>query len=567
MAFIVVGFFIIAIFGAIAGSSDSTSAQSKSILHLDMNEPIMEQSVENPLAIIQGGSTSVTGLNDIIRSIERAEEDDNIKGIYIKLGMASVGWGSLEEIRSALKKFKGNAKDKFIYAYGEGCSQKAYYVASVADSIFVNPHGGIEFKGLAMVGSFVKGLMDKLDVHVEGFHVGKYKGAHEPFSRKDFSGPNGEQLRDVLQDLNLSLLTAASERSGKSVEELQEMANSLSVKFPKDAARIGLIDGVAYDDDVRALLRKKSGLKEDGKLRFVTPGDYAKAKRSKSKDKVAVLYAQGSILDGEGTEGIYSATLNKEIRKIANDDKIKAVVLRINSGGGSALASEVMHRELLALKKKKPLYISMGDVAASGGYYMACAGDSIFADKNTITGSIGVVGVMFNMEKFLNNKLGVTFDEIKTAQHADFPTTFRTMDGVERSAINTYLDSVYFTFKSRVAEARNMSMEEVEALAQGHVYSGTDALDLKLVDVLDGKNAAIAAVAKRAGLDGYKVVEYPKQEDSFTQLLNSTKGGDGKDVMIQEFLGKDYALFKQIKDLRNMQNKVMAIMPWTFEIR
>lgn len=564
--FFVGGLLLLMGIGAAFGSGDSASVKSKSILHINSSSFFAEQSSENPLAFIQGGAMETAGLHDAIRSIEYAKEDDKIKGIYIKLGASPNGWASLTELRNALKEFKKT--DKFIYAYGEVCDHKSYYLASVSDQIFLNPHGGMEFKGLSLVGNFFKGAFDKLGVKVENFHCGKFKGAHEPYSRKDFSEPNEMQLKDMLTDIDSLFISAVAERTKKTFSELKGIANNLELKFPSDAQKLGFIDGTVYVDSVRSLLKIKSDLGADDDIRFISISEYVPSvKKSRSKDQIAVLYANGTIFDGRGTDNLYSGNFNEEVRKVAENDKVKGVVLRVNSPGGSALASEVMHRELVLLAKKKPVYVSMGDIAASGGYYISCAADTIFADANTITGSIGVVGVMFNIGDFLNNKLGVSFDAVKTAEYSDFPNTYRDMTSIERSFIQSFLDSVYVTFKGRVAEARGMSTEQVEDLAQGHVYSGLAAKDLKLVDVIGSQKDAVLAMAKRLSLDKYRVVEYPRKKEGIAQILEQATGGDKEIAFAKQYLGDDYRILNQIKELRQQQNKIQAIMPFLFDIK
>jgi protease IV len=563
--FIFIGFIII--IGAAATSGNETKVLDKSVIHLDASEVFSEQSQENPLAVLQGGSSHTNGLNKIIRAIDHAKEDKKIKGIYIKMGVCPNGWASLNELREALLDFKKSKK--FIYAYGEVADHKSYYLATVADKIFLNPHGGMEFKGLALVGNFMKGSLDKLGVKVEAFHCGQFKGAHEPFSRKDFSEPNEYQLKTMLASIDSVFMRAVAVRTGKSIEELRSIANNLDLKFPQDAVDMKFIDGIVYADSVRSLLKEKSGIDADKEVRFVGIGDYAGnvENMGNGDDKVAIIYATGSIADGEGEDGIYSVNLTQEIRKVAEDEDIKAVVLRVNSPGGSALASEVIYRELELLHAKKPIVVSMGDVAASGGYYIACAGDKIYADANTITGSIGVVGMMFNIGDFMNSKLGVTFDAVKTGQYADFPNNYRDMTATEKQFIQSYLDSVYVTFKSRVAKARGLTLDQVEELAQGHVYSGTLAKELKLVDNIGGKNAALAAVAKLAKLDKYKIVEYPGKTDSFKDLLTMVTGGNRDVALVKEYLGEDYKLLEQIQQLRQQKNGIQALMPFNFDIK
>ncbi len=565
--FFVIGFFVLLGIGAIIGSSsDSNEIRSNSVLHLNVSDAYAEQSSDNPFAMLQGGATKVSGLHDAIRAIRYAKDDKKIKGIYIKMGSSANGWASLSEMRKALKEFKKT--DKFIYAYGEVCDHKSYYLASVADKIFLNPHGGMDFKGLSLVGNFFKGTFDKLDIKTEAFHCGKFKGAHEPFSRKDFSEPNEFQLKAMLSDIDSLFMTAVSEKTGKNILELKGIAENLDLKFPKDAQRLGFIDATVYADSVRSLLKAKTDIEEDKSVRFVSVSEYLPSvKKKKGKDRIAILYASGSIVDGSDGDGIASAEFTKSVRKIAKDDKIKGLILRVNSPGGSALASEVIYRELQLVGKKMPIYVSMGDVAASGGYYLSCAADTIFADANTITGSIGVVGVLFNIGDFMNNKLGISFDAVKTAQYSDFPNNYRDMTAQEKAFVQSYLDSIYVTFKSRVAEARNMTVEEVEELAQGHVYSGIAAKKLKLVDVIGTQQDALNALAKRLDLEDYRIVEYPKTKDGLAQFLSQATGGDKEVAIAKKYLGEDYKIVQQIRELRQQKNKIQTIMPFLFEIK
>ena len=554
--------------GAIIGSSSSekTEIKSKSVLMLDMSNPILEQGQENQLGMLSGEPTSVAGLNDILNSIKAAQKDEKIKGIYIRTGVCPVGWATLQEIREALVEFKKS--DKFIIAYGEISDQKSYYIASTANQLYINPAGGIEFNGLSINGMFYKGTIDKLDIKTEAFHCGKYKGAYEPYALEKYSDPNRYQLSVLLNDLHSEFLLAVSQKSGIDTATLASMSNNGVIKFPKDALANKMIDGTIYGDSVEQIIRTKLALKEKEKINFVTTSDYASSieNKSEAKDKIAILYAEGAIYDGEGNEDIHTKNMVKEIRKIAKDENIKAVVLRVNSPGGSALASEIIYHELKQLKKKKPIIVSMGNYAASGGYYLSCAGDSIFADHNTLTGSIGVVGVMFNIGEMMKNKLGVTTDVVKTGQFSDFPNMTRPMTDLERNWIQSYLDTTYILFKSRVAEARNLSMNQVEELAQGHVYSGKLAKELKLVDELGNIDRALASAVSMSKLKEYQLVEYPKPVDKLDEIISSISGQKREDATLKKLLGDDYVMYKEIQKIKSQQNQIQAIMPW-FEIK
>jgi len=554
--------------GIIAGSAskDQTIVDNNSVLCIDLNENITEQTKENQLGILSGQPTSIVGLNDVLASIKAAKSDEKIKGIYIKLGMSPIGWATLQEIKDAIEDFK--TSKKFVYAYGEIADQKSVYMSTVSDSSFVNPSGGVEFKGLAISGMFYKGTLEKLDVKTEAFHCGQFKGAHEPYSRENFSDANRFQLTALLNDFYAELLKAISKKSGLDTATLAKMANEGTIKFPKDAVAYKLINGTRYSDEVELSIKNKLAIKETDKISFISPDDYAETiVETTATDKIAILYAEGAIYDGEGDEEIYSKTFIKSIRKIKNDDKIKAVVLRINSPGGSALASEVMYHELEQLNKVKPIIVSMGNYAASGGYYLSCAGDSIFADQNTLTGSIGVVGVMFNMGEFYKNKLGITTDVVKTAEHADFPNLTRPMSEFEHNWIQGFLDTTYMLFKSRVAKARNLTMQEVEELAQGHVYSGKAALNLKLIDGLGNVDRALKSASAMAKVTDYKIVEYPKPIDKVQEIVNQLSGNKREEAIMKKVLGEEYVVFKEIQKVKSQQNQVQMALPWLLDIR
>ncbi len=545
-----------------AASSDKSEVKDNSILVIDLNKAMTEQSQDDRFPMLGSDMEAAYGLNDLLTSIKNAKNDAKIKGIYLKTGVSPNGWASLQELREALVDFSNSGK--FILAYGEICDQKSLYISSVSKQHFVNPVGGVEFNGLSISGMFFKGALDKLDIKTEAFHCGQYKGAYEPYKLEKYSEPNRFQLSVLLNDMYGEFLKVISEKTGKDSLYLATMANSGVIKFPKNALEEKMIDGILYVDSVESILKEKSGIAAKDKLNFINPDDYVSAieTKSKSKDKIAILYADGAIYDGEGDEDIHSKNITKSIRKIAEDKDIKAVVLRINSPGGSALASEIIYKELKNLQKQKPITVSMGNYAASGGYYIACASDSIFADANTLTGSIGVVGVLFNIHDMLKNKLGVTSDQVKTGPFADFPNLTRPMTETERNWIQSYLDTTYNTFKSRVASARNMTMEQVEELAQGHVYSGKLAKQIGLVDDLGNKDRAIASAASLAKLKDYKIEEFPKPINKFEQILSNIVGKKREEAAIKRFLGQDYELYQEIKKIRENKNMIIARMPW-----
>lgn len=554
-------FFIGAALASASGSKPS-GLEDNSILMLDLNQPLLEQTQDEPFSAFSGDMSSTLGLNDVLNAVRDAKNNKQIKGIYIRTGVCSMGWASLQEMRAALDAFKQSGK--FIVSYGEICDQKSLYISSVSKEHFMNPAGGLEFNGLSITGTFFKSALDKLEVETEAFHCGQYKGAYEPYKLEKYSDPNRYQLQTLLNDMYGQFLQAVAGKTGRDTATLAGWARNGVIKFPTDALQNKLIDGLAYADSVDLMLKKKSGLEEKDKLRMVSPDEYVEQVdlSNSASNKIAVLYAEGTIYDGEGQQDVYSKTFAKNVRKIAQNDDIKAVVLRVNSPGGSALASEVMYHELMQLKKKKPIIVSMGNYAASGGYYLSCAGDSIVADPNTLTGSIGVVGVMFNIGNMMKNKLGVTTDVVGTGPYADFPNMTRKMTDAERNWIQSYLDTTYTLFKSRVAAARRMSMEQVEALAQGHVYSGTLAKQIGLVDIMGGKDRALQSAASKAKLDKYEVVEYPKPIDKVEQLLTAISGKKREEAAIRRFLGDDFVVYDELRKIRQQDQVIQARMPW-----
>lgn len=561
---------IVVFIGIIAGSagSEKTSIEKNSVFMIDLNDPIAEQGKVNQLAVLSGDAGKVVGLNQLLTSIRQAKTDDKIKGIYLKLGISVNGWATLQEVRDALQDFKSSKK--FIYAYGEIADQKSMYMSAVSDSTFINPAGGVEFKGLAIASMFFKGTLDKLDVHPIAFHCGKYKSAHEPYSRENYSDANKQQLLDLLTDFNVEFLQALSQKSKTDTAILRIMPDNKPNILPREAVALRLIDKLAYSDEVEQTIKRKLSLKETDKISFVTADEYADAapeKNADAKDKIAILYAEGAIYDGDGNEEIFSKTITKSIRKIKNDESIKGVILRVNSPGGSALASEVIYHELAALHAKKPMVVSMGNYAASGGYYISCAADSIFADRNTLTGSIGVVGVLFNVADMYKNKLGITTDAVKTNTYADFPNLTRKMEDVEVNWIQSYLDTTYNLFKKRVADARRMSLDQVEELAQGHVYSGKKALQLGLIDGLGNVDRALQSIEALTKIKTYKIVEYPKPVDQITELMNQLSGKKREEAMAKKILGDDYVVYKEIQKIKSQQNQIQAALPWLIDIK
>lgn len=514
------------IMGALVSSATSQQMaviKENSILEIDLSRQITEIPQANILSAITGGSNgSSVGLFEVIRSIEAAKSDDNIKGIYLKAAGNANGWATSQQLRDALKDFKNSGK--FVFAYADGISQKAYYIASVADSIYINPLGSVELKGLSTSLMFYKGLLDKLEVEPEIFYCGKFKSATEPIRAYKMTDENRTQIKAYQQDFWSEILAAVAEHNKMEVTTIDSLVNAGLIQTSADAVKYKLADGIKYKDEFEDILKAKLGLNKKDKLNFASLSDYkSRLSQKPSSNQIALLIAEGNIVDGKAGATsdavIASEDFIEEIRKVNADSNIKAVVMRVNSPGGSALASENILRELDLLQKNKKLVVTMGDYAASGGYYISCNADSIFALPNTITGSIGVFGVMMNTQKMFNNKLGITFDTEKTSALADLGDGNKPMTERERAIIQSGVDTIYHLFKSHVANGRKMDINYVDSIGQGRVWTGKRAWDLKLVDGLGGLDRAIAAAAKLAGLSSYRVITYPKPTSDMERLL------------------------------------------------
>lgn len=514
------------IMGAIVSSATSQQMaviKENSILEIDLAKQITEIPQANILSAITGGSNgSSVGLFEVIRSIEAAKSDNNIKGIYLKAGGNANGWATSQQLRNALKDFKTSGK--FVFAYADGISQKAYYVASVADSIYINPLGAVELKGLSTSLMFYKGLLDKLEVEPEIFYCGKFKSATEPIRAYKMTDENRTQIKAYQQDFWSEILAAVAEHNKMEVTAIDSLVSAGLIQNSADAVKYNLADGIKYKDEFEDILKNKLGIDQKDKLNFASLSDYkSRLSQKPSSNQIALLIAEGNIVDGKAGATsdavIASEDFIEEIRKVNADSNIKAVVMRVNSPGGSALASENILRELDLLQKNKKLVVTMGDYAASGGYYISCNADSIFALPNTITGSIGVFGVMMNTQKMFNNKLGITFDTEKTSPLADLGDGNKPMSERERAIIQSGVDTIYHLFKSHVAAGRKMDINYVDSVGQGRVWTGKRALDLKLVDGLGGLDRAISAAAQLAGLESYRVVTYPKPTSDMERLL------------------------------------------------
>ncbi len=546
------------------GEDKTFVVKSNAVLRINLNGDINDRGAKNPFGDFDLGPfmpKGHIGLNDILAELKHAKEDKNIKGIYLEISEPAAGFATLEEIRNALLDFK--TSKKFIYAYAEGYSQKAYYVASVSDKVYLNPQGGMEVKGLSSQIMFYKNMLEKLDVEVQIFRHGKFKSAIEPFMLDKMSDANRAQVETYLGSIWDQMVAGISKQRGITVTDINNMANTLAVKSADDAVKLKLIDELKYEDEVFSTLKKTIGIDEKEKISFVSLNEYADTpgKRVNSKNKIAVIYAVGEIESGDGNDNsIGSANLVKAIREARLDDNIKAIVLRVNSPGGSALASDVIWRETLLAKQAKPLIVSMGDVAASGGYYISCAADRIFAQPNTITGSIGVFGLVPNAQKALSSKLGITIDTVNTNKHSDVGTILRGATKDEHDYIQQGVEHIYDVFITKVGEGRHMPKSNVDSVGQGRVWSGTDALKINLVDEIGGMNDAIAYAAKAAKLKEYKTVDLPKRKDPIQELLGTSKD-EMETRAIKTKLGEQYIYLQQIKHVLTLKG-VQARLPY-----
>lgn len=565
--------FAFIVFGLISSATNDkkTEVEPNSVLRLSLDYAIKERTSANPLSGIPFLNLSVKktlGLNDILASIKRAKNDDNIKGIYLDESYMLSGQATTEEIRTALIDFKKSGK--FIISYGEIYTQGAYYLASVADKIYINPKGIFEFRGFSSQYTFFKGALEKLGVEVQVIKVGTFKSAVEPFILDKMSDANRLQVNSYLGSLYDYFLTGISKSRKINKDSLFNIANNLKVKYPEDALKYKLVDGLKYKDEILDELKKRTGTEKDGELNMVNLTDYNQSDDNKdsgsSNSRIAVIYASGDIGSGEGDDNsIGSEGISKAIRKARLDKKVKAVVLRINSPGGSSLASDVLWREVVMTKKVKPIIVSMGDVAASGGYYMACAADSIFAQPNTITGSIGIFAILPNMQNFFNQKLGITFDGVKTGKFADMGNISRPLTPEERMILQDQINRGYLDFTTAVANGRHKSQKYIDSIGQGRVWTGSQALKIGLVDRLGNLQDAINSAAAKAKVKNYKLVAYPEQK-TLLENFGSGIAAEAKTYMMKQELGESYRYYNDLKTIMKFSGAQMRL-PYTLDIR
>jgi len=541
----------------------------KAILVVDLGQTYKEQSQDNPLSDLGSEDEyDVPGLYDVVREIGYAKQDSAVKGIYLKCNNDPNGFASNEEIRLALADFKKSGK--FVYAYGEAIPQKAYYVAGIADKIYCNPMGGVEWKGFATQMLYLKDALQRLEIDPQIFYAGKFKSATEPLREDRMSDANRLQLTVLLDDFYRRLLETTAQSRGLDTAVLRKCANEHLIREAPDALQYKLVDGLKYDDEVKDELREKLNVDKHSWLNFVSLGKYAKAVNYKAtgKDKISLIYAEGEVVDGKGEKDEIGAdTYRWLIRKARFDKDVKAIVIRVNSGGGSSMASENIWREITLAKKEKPVIVSFGDVAASGAYYLSCNADSIFALPGTITGSIGVFTIIPNLQSFFKSKLGVTFDGVKTAPEADLLTSVRPLTPVERTYIQNEVDTIYATFKARVADGRRKDVGYIDSIAQGRVWGGTFGLSLGLVDRIGTLQDAIACAARLGGTHDYRLVEYPEPRSFLDRLLGSYKRSVSVQASVKEELGEEgYRTWLTLKKVKAMVGVAESKIPFDLTI-
>ena len=568
---IVTGLFaLFTIAGMIASQETTKEVEENSILVLNLSGQMSERSEDNFLSQLQESSINNLGLDEMIEAIRKAKDNDKIKGIYIEAGAFSAdSYASMQALRNALLDFKKSKK--WIITYADTYTQGTYYISSVADKVYLNPQGQIDWHGLASEPIFVKDLLAKFGVKMQVVKVGTYKSATEMFTGEKMSDANREQTSAYLNSIWGNITKEVGASRNLSVEQLNAYADSMiTFANPQDYVKLKLVDGLLYTDQIKELIRKQLRFDTDEEINQITIADINNIKDYDLDDEdkqVAVYYAYGDIVDGV-VGGLFSQghqidaqVVCKDLEKLAKDDDVKAVVVRINSGGGSAYASEQIWHQIMELKKLKPVVISMGGMAASGGYYMSAPANWIIAEPTTITGSIGIFGMFPDVSGLLNEKLGLKFDQVKTNKFADFGTRTRPFTNEEMSYLSLYINRGYKLFRHRVAEGRNMTDEQVEKIAQGHVFTGQDAQKIGLVDQLGGLNDAIVKAAQLAKINNYTASSYPKKANLLEQILEQSKPNNYLNSQLRTNLGDYYEPFTLLKTLDH-QSTIQARLPF-----
>ncbi len=551
---------LMSIIGIIASSEATQSVDENSVLVINLSGAIEEQGGDdNPFNKLMGDNSDQTGLNEILSAIKKAKYNDNIKGIYIEAGGLATGYSTLQEIRNALRDFKKSKK--WVVAYADSYTQGSYYVSSVADKVYLNPQGSVDLHGIASQAMFVKDLYAKFGIRHQIIKVGKYKSATEIYSEDHMSDANREQVTAYVTGLWKNIITDIAESRKLSVDTVNAYADQLAVFFPTEQLeKKKLVDGLLYNDEIKVKVKQLLKLKEEDEIPQISVSQMRNVKEAKKNgDEIAVYYASGVIVDtpsggimNMNTSQIVGTEMSKDLASLADDDDVKAVVIRVNSPGGSAYASEQIWHQVSKLKAKKPVVISMGDYAASGGYYISCNASWIVAQPTTLTGSIGIYGVIAEGSEGLTKKLGLHFDGVKTNKHADMDAgimgiAIRPFDAEETALLQGYINRGYSLFCKRVADGRKQKTEHIEEIAQGRVWLGSDAMKIKLVDQLGGIEVAVAKAAQLAKLSEYYTEEYPSPADWTEQLLNTTAENNNYLEQIKLFMGDWYLPFMAIK--------------------
>ena len=568
---------ILVLFSMASTTESETIVKKNSIMMLDLQGTLYERNPEDPLSLLFSDDYIVYGLDDILSSIKKAKENENIKGIYIQANYLTCGYSSLEEIRDALQDFKESGK--FIVAYADAYTQGLYYLSSVADKVLLNPKGMIEWKGLAASPIFYKDLLDKIGVEMQIFKVGTYKSAVEPFIATEMSPANREQITVYLNSIWEQITKDVAASRNISVDELNAAADRMMLFQPaEESVKCGLADTLIYKNDVRNYLKRMTGIDEDDDLPVLGLEAMTNVKKNVPKDKsgniVAVYYASGEIIDYETTSPLASGTepmivaseVIKDLRKLKDDKNVKAVVLRVNSPGGSAYGSEQIWYAVSELKKEKPVIVSMGDYAASGGYYISCNADTIVAEPTTLTGSIGIFG-MFPNVKGLTDKIGLKFDVVKTNQYADFGALGRPMNDGEKSLMQMYVNQGYDLFLTRCSDGRDITKEELDKIAQGRVWTGNTAKELGLVDELGGLDKALDIAINKAGIEGgYTVMSYPTKKGFFESLMETSPDNYVKARILNGKIGEYYKPFSILENFDKCE-RIQARIPFELNIQ
>ncbi len=560
-------FLVIGIFSVLSTDSQETIS-SNSVLQLKLEAPITELELEDPLAeILPGASEQSHGLLQIKQAIQHAKTDPNIEGIYLNTSMMMTGMASLQELRDALLDFRESGK--WVVSYAQNYSEGAYYLASAADKVYMDPEGEVEFNGLATEVMFFKKMFDKLEIKPEIFRVGDFKSAVEPFMRENLSDENKLQLNSLLASIYGEMLHDISETRKIPYEKLKEISDKMMVRNSAMAVSNGLVDSLYYDDQMQDELRSRLGLDKDKSVPLVKYSKYKKSfvQPGTSKNEISVIVADGEIMPGRADQGtVGSITIVEQVRKARNNDNVKAIVLRINSPGGAVQATDNMWRELMLAAKQKPVIASMGDYAASGGYYLAMACDTIVARPTTITGSIGVFAVLFDLSSFLGNKLGITSEQVKTGEIGELATVTRALTDVEKNIWQTRTNEIYEDFTSKAAASRSMSQDDLKKIASGRVWTGVQAKDNGLADVLGGFDEAVKIAATKAGLgEDYKLRYYPRPRPLLQRIMGDYEES-AKAAALTESLGEYYPWYQQWERVKNYQG-AQARMPFEFTIR